>query len=218
MDFSELTDWQEYTKLFAGLFALTPPSIVIPVFLGLTGQRPADERRKIALVGVIGFAVVMIAFVFLGEAILDTFSISVAGFRVAGGLLLAVIGFNLLRAGNVEGDESGDPQTDAQSAVSVALVPLAIPILAGPGAISAGVIYAQQEDGISHRIVVALVVVAVAVAVYLMLRASLAAKRFLTPPVMSAFNRIMGLIVLAIGVEFIFHGLAGHFPDVTILH
>jgi len=216
VDWTELSDWPEYTKLFAGLFALTPPSIVIPVFLGLTGQRPESERRTIALVGVVGFAAVMIAFVFLGEAILDTFSISIAGFRVAGGLMLLVIGFNLLRAGNVEGDEDGG-STDG-SALSVALVPLAIPILAGPGAISAGVIYAQQEDGITHRIVVALVIVAVAVVVYLMFRASLTARRFLTPAVMTAFNRIMGLIVVAIAVEFIFHGFAGHFPDVRILH
>jgi multiple antibiotic resistance protein len=224
MDLSELSDWPEYTKLFVGLLALVPPSVNVPIYLGLTAQRSKEDTQKIAFVSVVGFAVLMIVFVFLGEAILETFGISIAAFRVAGGILLLLIAFDLMR---------GDPEEEAEeefegtisvdrrnsgNAVAIALVPLAVPMLAGPGAISTAVIYAQEEAGFTHRVLVAVVVVLVALFMYVLFRVSALGAKLFTPTVASVFNKVMGLIIAAIAVEFLFHGIADHFPDLRILH
>jgi len=97
-------------------------------------------------------------------------------------------------------------------------VPLTIPILAGPGAISAVVLFATNHDGISHRIVTALVLLAVALTVWVQLRLAIAADKLITPNMALVFNKVMGLLVAAIAFEFIMDGIAGHFPDLNTLH
>jgi len=223
MDLSELSDWPEYTKLFVGLLALVPPSVNVPIYLGLTAQRSKEDKQKIAFVSVVGFAVLMIVFVFLGEAILDTFGISIAAFRVAGGILLLLIAFDLLRGDPEEEAEEeledlGEQRRQSGNAVAVALVPLAVPMLAGPGAISTAVIYAQEEAGFTHRVLVAVVVLLVAALLYSLFRLSALGAKLFTPTVASVFDKVMGLIIASIAIEFIFHGIAGHFPDLRILH
>lgn len=215
MDWSELGNWPEYLKMFVGLFALAPPSTSIPMFLGLTSNRTPGEQSTIARVAPTAFAIVLLVFVFFGDVILDTFGISLAAFRVAGGILLLLTGLDMMRSPVDEDDEG---PSASGSAVSVALVPLAIPFMSGPGAISTAIIFAQQEPGISHRILVGVVVVLLAAVLYGMFRASMRLGSLFSPTAAIVVNRVMGLIITAIAVEFIFHGFADHFPDMTILH
>ena len=177
------------------------------MYLGLEIGRTPEEGGKIAMFGSLGF---------LGQGILDVFSINVPAFRVADGPLPLVTSFAMMR---MEPEDLYPETVTAQgSAPAVAMVPLAMPFHAGAGAIRAVVIFAQDEDGFSHRLLAALVVTIMAVPVYVILRSSLRAQRVFTPNVSTVFNRIMGLIVAAIAIEFIFHGIAGHFPDLRIVH
>ena len=213
-DWSELTNWNEYTQLLISLMAMVPPSVLIPFFLSLVGKRTPAEQKQIALLSAIGFSVVSITFVFLGDAILNLFSITIDTFRVAGGILLAMIAFSLLSS---TADTTTEADT-ASSAVSISLVPMTIPMLSGPGAISTVVIFSSMHEGISHKILVSMVILTVSIFIYFMFSTSLRLGRFFTPGAALAFNRIMGLIMMAVAIEFILHGLGGHFPDLNIVH
>ncbi len=214
IDLSELTDWNEYMKLFAGLFAMVPPPIIVPFFLSLTASRTKAESKQMAAISAIAFAVTMITLIFSGEAILNTFGITIAAFRIAGGLLLLLMGLEMMRSNF----SAALNEPSNSSLVSTSIVPLTIPILAGPGALSTVIIFANDHEGLTHRIVVALVCLAVTLIVYVLFRLSSMMSDLFTDTVSNVFNRLMGLIVTAIAVEFILHGLAGHFPDLTLFH
>lgn len=202
-------------ELFAGLFARVPPPIIVPLFLTLTANRTNAERKQIAAIAALTFALTMILLTFLGEAILNLFGITISAFRIAGGLFLLLLGIDMMRS-NFSADLSYKPSN--ASLVSTSIVPLTISILAGPGVSSTVIIFANNHEGLTHQIVVALVCLVVALIVYVFFRLSSMTVAFLTDTVNNVFNRIMGMLVTAIAVEFILHGLADHFPNLGIRH
>ncbi|MEX0956790.1 MAG: MarC family protein [Rhizobiaceae bacterium] len=215
LDFDELSNWPEYVKVFVGVLALVPPPIIVPLYLGVMAGRSMKEKNAAALVGGLGFLITTVAFTFLGEAILGVFGITLGAFRLAGGFLLLMIAIDMLRS---------DPHIDASgesrggSAVAVGIVPITIPSLAGPGAISAVVLFASEHDGLTHRILVSIVLAGVALLVYVMLRAAAYAEQLFTKNVQLIFNKVMGLLVAAIAFEFMMDGLAAHFPELVTVH
>ena len=216
LDLQELANWPEYVKVFVGVFALVPPPIVIPLFLGVMAARSVEEKKAAAGVAAIAFAVTMGVFTFLGDAILAVFGITLAAFRLAGGFLLLLIALDMIRS-NPHAD-IGDDGKPSSSVLALGIVPITIPILAGPGAISAVVLFASDHEGISHRIVVSSVLVAVALTIFVMLRLAAVSDRLFTESTTVVFNKVMGLIVAAIAFEFVMDGIAGHFPQLTTIH
>lgn len=214
LDLSELTNWTEYTKLFVGLMALVPPPIIVPLFLSLTANRTKAESNKMAAISSAAFGLTLVILVFTGQAILNLFGITIGAFQIAGGLLLLLMGLDMLRSNF----SAASLSSSNASLVSTSIVPLTIPILAGPGALSTIIIFAGNHEGLTHRIVVALVSLAVALIIYILFRLALTTSFLFTETASNVFNRIMGLIVTSIAVEFILHGLAAHLPDFRILH
>jgi len=139
-DWSELRNWEEYTKLFIGLLALSGPLGILPIFQSLTSQFDPANRKRVADITVGVYVITLLLFTFLGDNLLGFFGITVPAFRVAGGVLLLLMGLEEMMGGSA--DEPQDQSAPARD-IKVAIVPLAIPLLAGPGAISAVVIYAQ---------------------------------------------------------------------------
>lgn len=217
LDWSELSNWNEYTKLLIALLAMEPIPVIVPLFLGILGNRSMNEKKKIALYGIVAFVVTMIVFTFFGGIILNMFGITIHAFRIAGGLLLLLMALEMMRSAPPDAD-SDDVVDSSASAIAVGLVPLAIPILAGPGAISTIIIIASEHDSFSHRLLVTAAILAVAVVVYFALRLALSSERLFTPTTAVIFNRIMGLIIAAIAIEFMLDGIAGHFPNLEIVH
>ena len=129
IDWSELTDLPEYLQIFAGLFALTPPSIIIPFFLGLAGDRSKSDIHKIALYSCVGFMAICTTFVLLGNTILNTFSITTDTFQIAGGILLVMIAFDLLGTDDTLEQASGQ---NPGSVLSVSLVPMTCLLYTSP--------------------------------------------------------------------------------------
>ena len=215
IDLSELSNWNEYVKLFAGLFARVPPPIIVPIFLTLAASRTQVERKQMAAISAVTFAVTMLVFTFLGEAILTLFGITISAFRIAGGLFLLLLGIDMMRS-NFSAAVSHKPLN--ASLISTSIVPLTIPILAGPGALSTVIIFANDHEGFTHQIVVAIVCLVVALMVYIFFRFSSMVGDFFTDTISNVFNRIMGMVVTAIAVEFILHGLGDHLPDLNIRH
>lgn len=217
IDWSELQNWNEYLKLLIGLFAIVGPLSVIPTFLTLVAGLSDAAKQRVVSVASITVLITLLLFTFFGKQILDLFSISLAAFRIAGGILLMMLALDMLRASPNE-PEPGELKP-ATNALSIALAPLAIPLLSGPGAISTIVIYSAIHESFTHKLLVAAVVFTVAVLINLILRLALRTGNLIGPNARIVMNRVMGLIVASIAVEFILDALADHFPSLgPIVH
>jgi len=210
-----MPDISEYLKLLAGLLAIVDPIGTIPIYLGMTRHNTLDERRQIALTASISFAIILIVSLFLGEQLLEAFGIGIPSFRTAGGVLIFTMGLSMLQA-----HESGAKQTEeerAESVVkeSVAVVPLAIPLLAGPGAISTVIVYAHSDNSWLHYGLMSSVILTVAILIFIALRIAPLIGARLGKTGMNIVTRIMGLITLAIAIEFIAAGLTALFPGLA---
>ena len=202
-----MSHWSEYTKLLAGLIAISNPLGAIPVYLSLTAKLSLDARKHVALTTAIAISVTLIFFSLVGEEMLAFFGITIDAFRIAGGLLLLIMALKMM---GVSGESDSTPT--ATDSAAVGIVPMAIPLMAGPGAISTVILYAEQGDSFQHTLLVTGVILTVAIVSFIVLRIGLRESRFLTPTASKVFDRIMGLIIAAISVEFILDGIAGHFP------
>ena len=211
-DGMELREWNEYVRLAVGLLALINPLTVLPIFLGLVQGRPESEKRHISSVASITVLVTLLIFTYFGGALLDLFAITIDSFRIAGGILLLLTALEMMRAKAAA--RAGGEDTEV-NITSVGIVPLGIPLLAGPGAIVTTIVDATALHSIAHKIAVSLVVALVALIVYFVLRLSAKADKYLSPTAMTVFNRVMGIIIASIAIEFILNGLAAKFPVLT---
>ena len=217
IDWSELGNWQEYTKFFIAVFVMVSPQIVIPLFVGVVGGRSTEEKKKTGFYGAVGFGITMWVFVFGGVAILDIFGITIAAFRIAGGFLLLLIGLDMLRADPTA--NVADKNVDASSsALMLGIVPVAIPILAGPGAISTVVIFSKLHDSFEHKILMAAVILSLVIYLAGLFRLIVVSDRVIGKNTTIIFNKVMGLILCAIAFEFILDGIAVHYPQISTIH
>jgi len=207
-----MLEWNEYLKLFAGLFAVVDPIGVIPIFISLTSHQNAADRNYSALQA--GFTVfgVLIAALLTGEALLQFFGISFASFRVAGGLLLLLMALSMVQAHISPARQNNEEAQDAETKPSIAVVPLGIPLLAGPGAISTVILYAQHSNSPLHYAIISGEIVLLALITWLCFRAAPWIGRVLGRTGINIVVRIMGLLIAALGIEFISAGLRQLFP------
>jgi multiple antibiotic resistance protein len=183
------------TEVFVTLFVIMDPVGTIPIFLSLTrGRSRATVKRAAWQAVTVSFAVI-VAFAFFGQRILDYLGISLPALQCAGGLLLLLVALELL---------TGKEDTpSAGSDVNVALVPLGTPLLAGPGAIVATMVFSQQVDHVAEFVAVGLGVVLVHVALWLSMRFSMPILRVLREGGVVLVSRIAGLLLSAIAVQLV---------------
>jgi multiple antibiotic resistance protein len=207
--------YHDYIKIFVSLFAIVNPLGAIPIFIGLITGIADQERLRIINVVATTVGLILLTSLLFGEAILGFFGISIHSFRVGGGILLLLMSVSMLHARLspiVQTKEEADESRDKES---IAVVPLSIPLLAGPGAISTVIIDAHKSTGIGHYAVIAVEIVLLSLILWLVLRLSpLIAKR-ISGTGINIFTRIMGLILAAIAIEFIATGLKGLFPSLA---
>ncbi len=167
----------------------------VPIFLGLTRrQEPGQQRRSAWLATVVAGSVIFL-FALAGEQLLNLVGISLEALQVAGGLLLLLVGYELL-------NPTGSNQlTAVESESNVALVPLGTPLLAGPGAIAATMLAVSDAEDLGGRLSVGLALLVALAVVYLFLRFASTFGRMLSPSVVDLVSRVLGLIVAAIGVQ-----------------
>lgn len=207
-----MQEWSEYLKFFIGLVAILNPVGVIPVFINLTQQQSPAERRETAFVTGLSVGMVLMVSLVAGEFILNLFGITVASFRVGGGILILLMAISMMQATMSPTRQTPEEARDAVLKESVAVVPLAIPLLAGPGAISTIVLYANRSNELLHYLVLAFGILVVAAFVWLMFRLADPIAARLGRTGINVVTRIMGLIMAAIGVEFMASGLRQLFP------
>jgi len=200
----------EYTKFLIGLFAIVDPLGAIPVFIALTVHQSREQQQKTARLTVVSvFAVLMVALL-LGEWILWAFGISIDAFRCAGGVVLLLMGLSMLRS---RGHTAED--IEAAQDETIALVPLTMPLLAGPGAMSAVIVYAHQSSSALHYLAIAACIFLVSGLLGLGFRFLPWLSQHLSKRSVVMSTRVMGLLLVAIAVEFIAGGVKGLFPSLV---
>lgn len=205
-------EWTEYAKFFAGLLAIVNPIGAVPVFVSLTNNQTSSERARTALLAAASVGTVLLVGLFTGEAILRFFGISIASFRVGGGILILLIAISMMHARVSPAKQTEEEAQDAADKESVAVVPLAIPLLAGPGAISTTIMYAHRMPTRSHYAILGIEILLVALIVWCIFRLAPRLVDILGRIGINVLTRIMGLILAAIAVEFMANGLRQLLP------
>ncbi|BCS95723.1 UPF0056 inner membrane protein [Desulfoluna limicola] len=203
---------EAYFKFFIGLIAIVNPIGAVPIFLNACqGQSPAERKSTVTTASTTVFFVLSVSLI-SGEAILRGFGISMASFRVAGGLLILLMSLSMIQAKTSGAKQTKEEADDLESKESVSVVPLGIPLLAGPGAISTVILYAQRHNTLSHYLMLFLVIVSVGLSSWVALRLAPVIADRLGKTGINIITRIMGLLMAAIGIEFMANGFKMLFP------
>lgn len=208
----DLGTWTEYAKFFAALTAVVNPVGIIPVFIDLTAGERLEERTSTGLWAAIATAVILLLALLTGEAFLRFFGISIASFRVGGGILILLMSISMMHAKMSSVRQSEEERLDVEDRRTVAVVPLGTPLLAGPGAISTVILYAQRYSSVGHYAILACEICLLALITLAVFRAAPIIAAFLGKTGINVVTRIMGLIMAAVAVEFIANGLKQLFP------
>ena len=188
-------NWTLMVSAFVTLFVIMDPVGTIPIFLSLTAGRSQATARKAAWQAVVVAFFVIAAFALFGQGILNYLGIELASLQCAGGLLLLLVALELL-TGNEE-------EPAASGGTNIALVPLGTPLLAGPGAIVATMVFARQVHGVGDFVAVAIGFVAVHICIWLAMRFSLPINRVLRDSGVMILTRIAGVLLAAIAVQMV---------------
>ncbi|PWU44444.1 antibiotic resistance protein MarC [Micromonospora globispora] len=189
-----------FGEVFVTLLVITDPPGMMPIFLALTGPLPARDRNRAAWQAVALALGVIVVFAVAGQTILAYLHVDLPALQAAGGLLLILVALELLTG------KADDPNQPATS--NIALVPLGTPLLAGPGAIVATMLFVQQAGELTDYTAIAAAIIAVMVAVWIVLRFSGVIVKILRPGGIEVLTRIAGLLLAAIAVQLIADAVA----------
>ncbi len=204
-----------FLQFFLGLVAAVNPIGIMPVFVSLTGHMTPEEKRKTATTANIAVAIILFISLLAGQILLDMFSISLDSFRVAGGLLLLSIAFSMMSGKLGEDKQNKQEKTEYVSREQIGVVPLAMPLMAGPGAISSTIVYGARHPGMLDTVGISITIGLFCFCSWLLFRSAPFIVRFLGQTGINVITRIMGLILGALGIEFIANGLRNLFPGLA---
>ena len=204
-----LFDSAAFWALAPSLFAIMNPLVAVPFFAAITEGQSQGQRNRLALSATIAVATALVLAALLGDQILDFFAISIGSFRIAGGIIVLLMGLSLIRASAGGGDESGA----APSPRSQAICPIAIPLLAGPGAIASVIVYCDGASGTGAWVTLAAVLLAMTAIVYVTLRVAVPVARYFGEVGLTVASRLLGMIVVAIAIDMATIGIGLRFPQ-----
>jgi multiple antibiotic resistance protein len=191
---------------FTSILFIVDPVAAVPAYLVITQDETAESRRRTALRACVAMTLLLAVFAATGTLIFRAFGITLPAFRVAGGLILWFSAMEMLRGERPTREGRVEIQ-EAQEKEDVALVPLAIPLLAGPGAISTIVVLAGQAHAPPHLALLYAAIVVTGVVSYLTLRLGEPLLRRLGKTGIRVITRIMGLLLAAVAVQFVLTGV-----------
>lgn len=193
-----------FIYLFVALFSVLNPIGTVPIFVGLTQNDSKKERSRISLWTAINVFIILIVSFFIGQYVLLFFGISIDALRIAGGIIIVSSGFSLLSGKfTKKRGINKKVENEAQKRNDIALTPLAIPMLAGPGSISLLIAFYQEHNSTVEIIISCFAILAIAVVIFIILRSAHYLAKFLGASGIVAISRIIGFIVIAIGIQYI---------------
>jgi multiple antibiotic resistance protein len=190
-----------FGEVYVTLLVIVDPPGMVPVFLALTGALPAKQRIRAGTQAVALALGVIVVFAVAGQTLLEYLHVKLPALQGAGGLLLVLVALQLLTGRTDEPEELAGTS-------NVALVPLGTPLLAGPGAIVATMLFVRRADGVMDDVIIGLGIVAVMFTVWLVLRFSGVIVKLLRPGGIEVLTRIAGLLLAAIAVQLIADAVA----------
>jgi multiple antibiotic resistance protein len=208
-----LTDLPALIAAFTTLFIIIDPMGLSPIFLALTSGMTTSQRRIIAVRACLIGAVLMLGFLFLGEALLGFIGISMSAFRIAGGVLLFLTALEMLFQKRQVRRE--DNAAEVHQADDPSVFPLAMPLIVGPGAITTIILLAGQAEGAADMAAIAAVMFAVLLTVLLAFIVAPVLERLLGKTGLNILTRLLGMLLAALAIQFILDGLLETFGMAT---
>jgi len=197
-------------QAFVTLFVVIDPFAVVPMFVALTRNETTTSKRRTALKSTVIATILLLSFAFVGDKLLDALSISEPAFRIAGGflLLLAAIEMVVARASGIR-TTTGDEDEEAAHRDDISVFPLAIPLLAGPGALTSVVVLMRQAEVMGFKVSVGVVLILMSVLLisYLSLLISDRLMKLLGVTGTNVVTRVFGIILAALAVQNIINGI-----------
>ncbi len=199
----------EYTLLaFSSLFVVVDPLAAVPAFIAMTLSNPPAERLRMARQACLVAGGVLMLFALSGQWIFKTFGITLAAFQIAGSLLLLRIALDMLHGQRSAVKETREEVEAGTAQDDVAITPMGVPMLAGPGAISTSLILLHEASDLEQRIALLLCIVVTCALSYGILHLAVRSSRWLSPVILKLIERLMGLLLASIAIQFAINGLA----------
>lgn len=210
-------DASTFVAVLVSIFAIVNPVGTIPTFVALTAGYDAREKRHVITKAVLVGAGVLLLFGLAGEKIFDVFSITIPAFRIAGGILIFKVAFDMLHGQRPGSDSNEQEITDALERENVGITPLGVPLLTGPGAITTVMILVATNTEAPDRLFIYGAVAIVFAATFVLLFVGERLFGFMGRSGLMVFTRIMGLILAALAVQFVVTGLTQALPGLGAL-
>ena len=204
--------WTEYSRFFIALLVILDPFAAVPIFLALTKTYSDNERGRIANITAITVLLVLVIAALTGDALLHGMGTSLASFRVGGGIVLLLMALAMLNGQTGSVRTTPEEEAEAEDRNAIAVVPLAIPLMAGPGSISTAIIQMQRSETEYHALFVIITIILVCILLWLVLRLATVIGKALGQIGLNIINRLFGLILAAIAIEIMANGLRELFP------
>ncbi len=201
----------EYLRYLVTLTAVLDPFLAIPIFVGVTAGQDATAQRRLADAVTFTVFIVLVGAVFLGEALLKLMGASLEAFQVGGGLVLLLMALAMLNAQTGEMRQTRAEAAELEAGEVSGVVPLAVPLLAGPGAISTSII-AGEAGGATHKLALVVCILFVCAVLWALLRTAHAVGERISKTGLNVATRLLGLLLAAIAIQTMAEGLRRLFP------
>ncbi|CAL4320622.1 UPF0056 membrane protein YhcE [Buchnera aphidicola (Pterocallis alni)] len=196
-------DFSIYINFFSELFALINPIGMIPIFIAMTQFESSQERKKINIISNLAASIILILSLWFGNIFLHCFGISIESFRIAGGILIASIALCMINGTLMNTITKKNKKKTLCSIENISVVPLATPLIAGPGAISSTIIWSTQHANYINLLICSIIILLFSILCYILFQIAPYIINFFQPSRINILTKIMGLLLMSIGIEFI---------------
>ncbi|MBS0604359.1 MAG: NAAT family transporter [Verrucomicrobia bacterium] len=202
----------QFVNYFISLLVICSPFAALPALLGLTHGLSDKEKKRTGVIAGIAVGVILITMTWIGGPVLDFLGITVPAFQVAGGFVVFLLALSMLNAETSRIKQTTEDQKEARHKPSIAVVPLAIPLMAGPGAISTVIVAVNTHPGVMNQVYYSAGAVLVALTLGITLYFATQFEKMLGQTGINIVNRLAGLILAAMAVQTLSKGIIGLFP------
>ena len=192
---------------FTSLFVIIDPIAAVPTFLAMTTSSSAQERSRTAALACTIACAILIAFAATGKFIFKVFGITLPAFQIAGSIVLLLVALDMLQAKRSAVQETSEEKTEGVLKEEVAVTPLGVPMLAGPGAISTAILLQHQASGWEQKVFLYIAIIAACFSAYLVFRLAVRGAKWLSPIAMRIIIRLMGLLLASVAMQFLINAL-----------
>lgn len=204
--------YAETVKFLVAMIIMMNPLGSLSIFLDLTTKYKRQDKRRISVKCCITITIIMVLSIWIGNQVLDLLGITISSFRFAGGIILLLVGLSMLQSQESPVNHTPDDDIAAEERHSIAVVPMALPVIIGPGAISTLVLASIDSPQLIHKLWLSVLCVFLALGMGAMLYFGPTIEKFVGQSVMKVITRIMGMLIMAIASGMLANGLVGLIP------